>query len=240
MNTMADETRNNILKIIRTNGKASVNELAAGTGISPISVRHHIAALTADQLIRAEEDRKGIGRPRKLYSLTERALEQTPGRYLRLTNRILERMKSSLPPSELKNLFADIADSMAAELQPRLTDASMEEKLVLLSEYLTEEGFAVELEREDSTIILRELACPYFRISREHPEVCSIGITLISRSLGIPAKRQNWLMNGDAHCSFTLLLDEVPSPTADSNAVRGNLTETQLLPATLISGKPEG
>jgi len=235
---MAEVTRDHILKIIRTNGKASVNELAEGAGISPISVRHHLASLAADQLIKAEDDRQGIGRPRKLYSLTELALEQTPGRYLRLTHRILDRMKNSLTPVELKSLFKDIADSMADEIQPRIAGLPTDRKLKILADYLTEEGFAVELEHRAGEIILHELACPYFRISREHPEVCSISRTLISRTLGVPARREHWLMDGDAHCSFKLSLIEKPVPAGIEESPAGeNQSDPQ--ESNLPSGNSE-
>jgi len=215
---MIENTREKIVHAIRSQGRISVNELAEAAGVSPVSVRHHLAALAADQLIKAEEDRHGVGRPRKLYSLTERAFEQTPGRYLRLTHRILERMKDNLTDAEMQALFADIAGSMADEIDPLIRNQPLDQRIQVLSDFLNEEGFAVEIEQEGSQLTLRELACPYFQISREHPEVCAISRTLISRTLGVDVERQQWLMNGDTHCSFSLHLEPAQYGSAPASA----------------------
>ncbi len=200
---MKESTRKAILNSIRTKGRISVNELAETVGISPVSVRHHLSSLAAEQLIQFEEERKGVGRPLKLYSLTEHAFEQTPGHYLSLTNRILERMKNNLSTDEMLALFEDIADGMASELDPEFEDFPMKEKLSVISEFLSKEGFSVEIEQKGNTITFHELTCPYYHISREHPEVCAISKIFISNALGVPAHRQQWLLKGDAHCSFS-------------------------------------
>ena len=90
-------TRDLVLKTLLTRQRCTINELADAVGINPISVRHHVTKLEAGGLVNSEEERHGVGRPRRLYFLTEKGMEQFPTRYLRLTVRLLAQMKESLP-----------------------------------------------------------------------------------------------------------------------------------------------
>jgi DeoR family suf operon transcriptional repressor len=71
-------TRDLVLKTLLTRQRCTVNELAEAVGINPISVRHHVTRLEADGLVTSEEVRHGVGRPRRLYFLTENGMEQFP------------------------------------------------------------------------------------------------------------------------------------------------------------------
>jgi len=73
--------------------------------INPISVRHHINRLEADGLVTSEEERHGVGRPRRLYFLTEKGRERFPTRYIRLTMRLLEQLKEAMPQPMIAKLF---------------------------------------------------------------------------------------------------------------------------------------
>lgn len=82
-------TRDRILQSLLHHPRSTINVLAGEIGINPISVRHHLTNLQAEGLIKAEEERHGVGRPRLAYSLTEDGMERFPTRYLRLTTRLL-------------------------------------------------------------------------------------------------------------------------------------------------------
>ena len=87
---MSNNTRNRVLRSLLLNQKRTVNELAEAVDINPISVRHHVTKLEAEGLILSEEERHGVGRPRLVFSLTPKGMEQFPQRYLQLTLRLLE------------------------------------------------------------------------------------------------------------------------------------------------------
>ena len=80
-------TREKVLRTLLTHPRSTINELAEAVGISPISVRHHITSLQAENLVASEDEIHGVGRPRQVFSLTEAGVEQFPTRYIRLTMR---------------------------------------------------------------------------------------------------------------------------------------------------------
>jgi predicted ArsR family transcriptional regulator len=201
---MASSTRETILKTLRTQGKCTIKDLAEAAEISPVSVRHHIANLQADNLLSVEESRKGVGRPVHLFSLSEKGAELFPGRYLRLTNRLLEELKGSLPEDKVRELFSSIASSMADRHVDELNGLPFNERLQGLLRLLSEEGFEAEIEQMDDHILIRELSCPYFRIGVSHPEICVIDQTFIANALSVPVERVACLLDGDSLCTFSI------------------------------------
>lgn len=200
----AKTTREKVLHTLLTRQRCTINELADVVDINPISVRHHITKLQAEGFVASEEERHGVGRPRRLYFLTERGLEQFPSRYLRLTLRLLEQLKDSMPEPMVNELFTQMAKDMASDFGPETDSMTMEERLDTVTSLLNQEGFIVEWEKQADNYIIREVSCPYFHIGLNHPEVCAVDQTLISTVLDVPAEKVNCLLNGDAHCTYVV------------------------------------
>ena len=97
-------TRNAVLKHLLNHQRSTINELAKAVKINPISVRHHITRLEKEGLVASAQERHGVGRPRRVYFLSEAGMEHFPGRTIRFTfrcdaptlRRVLE-MDASLP-----------------------------------------------------------------------------------------------------------------------------------------------
>lgn len=197
-------TRERILHTLLKHPASTINSLAEAVSINPISVRHHLTNLQMEGLVAAEEERHGVGRPRLVYSLTEQGLERFPTRYLRLTSRLLDQLKSSLPEPMVSKLFAEMASSLAEEYSEQMQGLSMEERLDLISDLLEEEGFTVEWEKKGDQYRIHEITCPYLQIGQNHPEVCTVDQTLISKMLAVPAEKVECILNGSAHCTYVV------------------------------------
>jgi predicted ArsR family transcriptional regulator len=196
------------VRTIRIQGKCTVKELAEAASVSPVSVRHHLSSLQAQGLIEVEERRHGVGRPQHVYSLTEQALELFPTRYLRLTNRLIDEIKESLPEGKVIELFAAVASSMAESYAQQLKGLPLEERMQRLAELLSSEGFDADLQHRGDSLVIRELSCPYLRVGKKHPEVCQVDQDFIATALSLPVERVTCLLEGDAHCSYQVKIDE--------------------------------
>jgi len=204
-------TKDKILQTLLRKPRVTINELAEAVGINAISVRHHLTNLTAEGLISADEERHGVGRPRLVYSLTEDGMEKFPTKYLRLTTRLLDQMKDSMPGPVVAKLFSQIAEDMANEYSDQMKGLSMEERLDFVKEMLAREGFTVEWEKKGSDYQIHEISCPYYQIGIAHPEVCTVDQTLISKMLALPASKVQCILDGGAHCTYVI------HPTAVKN-----------------------
>jgi len=197
-------TRERILQTLLGNPRATISDLADAVGINAISVRHHLTSLQAESLVAAEEERHGVGRPRLVYFLTETGLERFPTRYLRLTNRLLDQIKESLPGPVVNKIFTEIAIDMASSVKREAHLMNIEERLDLVQKLLAEEGFTVQWEKLGSQYHIHEISCPYYHVGQSHPEVCSVDQTLISTVLELPAEKIQCLLRGDTHCTYVI------------------------------------
>lgn len=197
-------TRDEIIQYLRRHGATGVNDLAAATGVTAVSIRHHLSALQADGLITAAESHSGVGRPKLLYSLTQAALDRFPSKYMRLTDRLLDEIKSAIPAPIIERMFTAIAQDIAADHKGKFDGKPIEEKIELLMSVLGEEGFMAAWNKVGDNYHLTEYNCPYFAIGQRHPEVCTIDQTLISNMLGTEVEKSTCLLNGDERCVFVI------------------------------------
>jgi predicted ArsR family transcriptional regulator len=199
-------TRDLVLRTLLTQPRCTVIELAEKVGISPISVRHHIANLEADGLIGCEDERHGVGRPRQVFFLTETGAEQFPTRYIRLTIRLLEHLKETMPEAMVNTLFTKMAVDLAKDLSEgtETKNLSMKERLNLVKDLLKREGFSIEWEQLEDGYQIHEASCPYYYIGQNHPEVCAVDQILISTVLSVPAEKVKCILNGDNNCTYVI------------------------------------
>jgi predicted ArsR family transcriptional regulator len=195
-------TRERIMQTLLRQPRTTINTLAEAVGINPISVRHHLTNLQVEGLVSAEEERHGVGRPRLVYFLTEEGTEHFPTRYMRLTSRLLDQLKSSMPEPMVSKLFQQMAADMAEDYSAQMQGMSMEERLDLAKTLMTEEGFNVEWEKIGNQYQIHEITCPYLQIGQNHPEVCTVDQALISKMLAVPAEKVSCILSGDAHCTY--------------------------------------
>lgn len=205
-------TRDLVLKTLLTRQRCTINALADVVGINPISVRHHVTKLEASGLVISEEERHGVGRPRRLYFLTEKGMEQFPTRYLRLTVRLLAQLKETLPQPMVNKLFIQVADDLiedySAELE--LDNLPLEERLDIVKDLLRSEGFTMEWERKADGYHIRESNCPYYHVGQTHPEICAIDQTLISNVLSVPVEKIKCILDGDSCCTYIVSANHIP------------------------------
>ncbi len=201
-------TRDRILQTLLNNPNSTISDLAVAVDINTISVRHHLTNLLAEGLILAREERHGVGRPRLVYSLTETGVEKFPTRYLNLTNRLLDQLKFHLSRKEIDKIFIQIAHDLAQEQNLKTQNMSIEDKLDFIQSSLADEGFAIEWKKEGDEYIIDEVTCPFYHISQNHPEVCTIDQTLISNILSIPVEKIRCVLKGDSQCSYVFNVKE--------------------------------
>jgi DeoR family transcriptional regulator, suf operon transcriptional repressor len=201
-------TRDRILQTLLKQPRMTIIDIAAAVGINPISVRHHLTNLQVEGLVSAEQENHGVGRPRLVYLLTEHGVERFPTRYLRLTSRLLDQLKSSMPAPMVSKLFLQMATDMAEDYTEQMHGLSMEQRLDVAKTLLAEEGFNVEWEKAGDQYRIHEITCPYLQIGQNHPEVCTVDQTLISRMLAVPAEKVQCILSGDAKCTYVVQAEE--------------------------------
>ncbi len=197
-------TRDQVLQNLLNRQRCTINELADAVSINPISVRHHINRLEADGLVTSEEERHGVGRPRRIYFLTNEGMEKFPSRYLNLSLRLVDKLKETLPEDTLETLFKELGSGMAEDEVSNIDFEKLDlgDRVELTRKVLINEGFNVQVSKKNGDFHIMETSCPYVHIGKEHPEICIVDESLISTMLDTPVEKTQCILDGDNHCVY--------------------------------------
>lgn len=197
-------TREKILGILQTKRKATISDLAKAVGINGISVRHHLINLQEEGLIYAEEERHGVGRPRFVYRLTDQGLEKFPSNYQKFTRYMLEELKKTLSNEQLSELFVKIGKSQAQHSLSIDSSLPLEEKLELLADQLSADGYRISWKKDHTKLFLYSENCPYHNLGHVHPEICKIDETMFKCVLNCEVVHAQCISKGDPRCVYVL------------------------------------
>lgn len=199
-----NKTRDQILNILLAKQRCTINDLADEVGINPISVRHHISRLEAAGKVDSEEEIHGVGRPRRVYFLTNTGMEEFPQRYLTLSIRLVEQLKDTLPQAMVAKLFQEIATDMVDDhtTQVDLIRLDFQERLDLITKLLVHEGFTIEIISNEEGFLIKETSCPYVHVGEEHPEICLVDQTIIEKVLATSIEKTHCVLTGDLYCAY--------------------------------------
>ncbi|MCL7454987.1 MAG: ArsR family transcriptional regulator [Anaerolineae bacterium] len=207
-------TRQEILSILREEKQATVEDLAKQLELTPMTIRHHLNVLQAQNLVEASKVRrsKKVGRPRLVYTLTDAADDLFPQGYGRLARQLVTEVKETVGEEQTGAMFRRMAERLASEAPPAEQDQGFEERLEQVSDFLVDQGFLSRWEETDEGYVLTNVNCPYRRVSRQHNEVCLLDTELIRRLLGVEPERLSSIRAGEAACAFLLKPPDSWSP----------------------------
>lgn len=199
-------TRQEILEILRAEKQATVEDLAERLELTPMTIRHHLNVLQAQNLVEATKVRRSqkVGRPRLVYTLTEAADELFPHGYGDLARYLVSEVKGTLGEQETREIFRRIADRVANEAPPPVEGQSFEERLAQVVDFMEAQGFISTWEKTDHGYAITNINCPYRQVTREHDEVCIMDTLLIQKLLNVEPRRMSNMRLGEGSCRFTL------------------------------------
>ena len=197
-------TRQQILNYLKRYGQATITELAEHLNMAPVSARHHLDLLIADNLVATSSVRKqtGAGRPKRLYALTDQADALFPNGYQRLANESLAILKQTLPPQQFSEVLAELARQTAARAHLPAAQRPLAERVQAAVDFLNQEGYMAFCECGPDEIILHTSHCPYKELLSRHPEICHIDQILLQELTGMTPTRFAHISQGEPRCSY--------------------------------------
>jgi predicted ArsR family transcriptional regulator len=198
------KTRQVILDFLKRRERATLEDLSLESGLAPMSVRGHLSVLERDGLITYEEVRGKIGRPKFVYSLTDRGHGQFPQSYHTFCNRVLEAV-TSVSSDSATELAGRIAEGWADEYGSRVAGKSLAEQVKVLAAIRSEEGAMAYSEVHPDGFLLHQRNCPASCVAQKFPQIiCTAEIGFMRRLLGASVERTSWAINGDSTCSYLI------------------------------------
>jgi DeoR family transcriptional regulator, suf operon transcriptional repressor len=191
---------NIVLRHLRRHGQATIKELEGVLGVSTTAVREHLAHLQSHALVTSNAVRYGPGRPRLVYTLTDKAQRLFPKNYDLLINLLLQEIASEEGAEKVEHLLQRISTRLAEDYTDRMKSDDIQERLAELRARLEDQGIVSEVQPTGNGISI--FSCPYLAVAHEHTEVCSMERRMVEHVLGKKVVQEHSILEGDHHCCF--------------------------------------
>jgi predicted ArsR family transcriptional regulator len=196
-------TRRSIIILLRTEGPLSAGDLAERIGITEMAIRRHIATLERDHLIYPTTIRQPMGRPAKVYHLTEEADDLFPKNYHTLTLDLLEDLVRVDGEAKVQQLFNQREERLVQQFEEVLAGKTLEEKVSIIADLQNRKGYLARWEaKQDGSFEIIEYNCPIAQVSKLYPQTCACETNVFRRVLGTDVSRSECLAEGGKCCVF--------------------------------------
>lgn len=184
------DTKELILNLL-LEGSKTAGEIADKLKIQKSAIRTHLESLQAEQSVRSFFKIEGLGRPRRVYELTESGRELFPRRYDLILSLILQKIESTEGHEYMKKIIESIADNIAHDIDEKIktSSSSLEESVRILNSVSNEMGFMSSFYKEDeddsSTYSIVSSNCIVHKIAIRHQDAICHGFhdRIIQKSL---------------------------------------------------------
>ena len=204
MRTPADR----ILFSLKTRGPAETLALAAALGISRQAALQHLERLVADGLVTHADERRGVGRPRRTWSLTPAAQARFPDTHAQLTLEMLYAVRAEFGEDGVERLIARREASTAAGYATALQPLSrLEARVARLAALRSAEGYMAEWSAElDGGFTLVENHCPICAAATLCQGFCRAELEVFREVLGagVTVERTDHILAGARRCAYRI------------------------------------
>jgi DeoR family suf operon transcriptional repressor len=205
--SLVSEHRQGVLDVLKQRGEATSLEVATALGITAAGARQHLAALAREGLVDETDEPRPAGapgRPRRRYSLTERAEPLFPKTYGALANELLGYLEAE-DSSLVDRLFDRRREARLENAKRRLLrQHTFPAKVAELAGILDEDGYLAECEAlPDGRFRITEHNCAILAVAQREPRACRAEIEFIQAALpGTVVERVTHIVSGARHCAY--------------------------------------
>ena len=184
------ETKEKILELL-LGGSKSAGEVAERLQIQKSAVRVHLESLQSFGAVRSKFKIEKMGRPKKVYELTEKGREIFPRKYDLFLNLILDKIAGKKGQAEAREIIESIAEDIASGIRAKIDKNNhphdLEHSLKIINEASNQMGFASSLGREekDNSYYMQSKNCILHKVASNNQDMICHGLydKIISKSL---------------------------------------------------------
>ncbi len=214
MATERRDSQEHILHLLKTRGPLTAQALADRLDITAMGVRQHLKRLAADGLVDHRDERSGVGRPARHWSLTARGDGRFPDSHADLTVSLLESVRTVFGAKGMDKLVAARTREQTGIYRERLDGRKpIAKRLAALAEQRTAEGYMAEWREDgDGTYLLIENHCPIHAAAQVCRGLCRSELDVFRDVLGgdVTVERTDHRLAGARRCAYRV----APAPDA--------------------------
>jgi predicted ArsR family transcriptional regulator len=199
------EPKKNLLWHLKVLHEAGLEDLAKRMKISRMAVHKHLVALESRGLVESEKQRKGVGRPRLIYRLTNRSGNVFPKTYGAMAMCALQFIDRNMGRKGVEKVLRERQSDLFNQYYERLRTKSLEERVEELAKIRDHEGYMAESKKLPSgKFVIMEYNCPVIQVAQEYWEACSTERELFEKLLDASVETTHRAAKGDLTCRFLI------------------------------------
>jgi predicted ArsR family transcriptional regulator len=201
--------RERVLYQLKSRGPRSAAEIASPLGVTAVAVRQQLAALEAEGLVCSSDERRKVGRPTRIWRLTDAAQSRFPDTHGELTVDLLDAVRQTFGDDGLDRLVGARTRRQLESYRARMPGprAPLEKRVAALAEIRRGEGYMAEWRRAGDGFLLVENHCPICAAARACQGLCRSELELFEAVLGPGAavERTDWALAGARRCAYRVV-----------------------------------
>ena len=204
---MKSNSSEQILILLRKQGRATAQALSIELGISKEGTRKHLLKLSESNLVIANTHIEGVGRPTTYYSLSEKAMTRFPNTHADISVQLLKSVKKLLGDNALDLLVNDrekgVFERYSQQTKGLIT---LEEILKVLTEIRSDEGYMAEWKKEGDIYYFIENHCPICQAAAECKGFCRSELRNFEKIIGsnYRIERVEYIIENDHRCVYKI------------------------------------
>jgi predicted ArsR family transcriptional regulator len=202
-------TGERILYLLKTKGPQPASTLAQKLQITAMAIRQHLYGFQKDGLVDYSDERRPVGRPARIWRLTERAASRFPESHAELTLEMIEAVRAAFGEEGLDRLLQERTRRQLRDYKSTLRTAGggLIDRARTLAEIRSRQGYMAECsERSDGTILLAENHCPICVAAQTCQGLCREELSLFREVLGkkVTVERTDHILAGARRCAYVI------------------------------------
>jgi predicted ArsR family transcriptional regulator len=202
-----DTAADRLLSLIKRRGPMGATELAEALAVSREAVRQQLRRLADQGLVEARDERRGVGRPTQVYSLSPAAHSRFPDAHAVLTVRLIEAVRSELGAEALDRIVLARERQAREAYEREMTGAAgLAERVARLAAIRTREGYMADWSADEGGFVLVENHCPICAAAAACQGFCRAELELFQDVLGPDAtvERTDHILAGARRCAYRI------------------------------------
>jgi predicted ArsR family transcriptional regulator len=200
------KTRGDIVNLLKRADGQTADQLAAELGLSTMAIRKHLAALEREGLVESSSIRRPVGRPVRVYRLSEASDDLFPKQYDSIAVEFLSDLVHLDGPAKVDLLFNRRAERAFDYLRQRVSAArTFDDRVAALAAGMDDLGYLATWEKTGpGEYIVNQYNCAIQRVASSFPQACFYELETYRRLLDADVERSCHLMSGDHLCCYVI------------------------------------
>lgn len=197
-----------ILDLLKLQGPQDATTLGGQLGVSAMAVRQHLYELRDEGVVEYAIEPRPVGRPAKLWRLTEAADGLFPDGHAALTTAMIGAIAEAFGGKGLETLLQVQARDQTAAYGGRIAKTGpLAQRVQALAALRSDDGYMAEVETDsDGASLLVENHCPIWAAVRACSGLCAAELTVFRAVLGddVEIRRTEHMVAGDRRCAYRI------------------------------------